>query len=60
MQFYSVRRTKRSTGVNSNIDFTAHKNFWASKGMNLGTTWDYQIMATEAFNSSGSCDVTTW
>ena len=60
MQFFSVRRTKRSTGVNNNINFPAHKSYWATKGMNLGSTWDYQIMATEAFNSSGSCNVTTW
>jgi endo-1,4-beta-xylanase len=60
MQFFSVRQGKRPTGVNSNINFTNHKNAWASKGMTLGSTWDYQIMATEGYNSSGSSNVTTW
>ena len=59
-QYFSVRQSKRSTGVNSNITFGNHVNAWASKGMTLGSSWAYQMMATEGFNSSGSSNVTTW
>ena len=59
-QYFSVRQSKRATGVNSNISFTNHVNAWASKGMTLGSSWSYQIMATEGYNSSGSSNVTTW
>jgi endo-1,4-beta-xylanase len=60
-QFWSVRTSKRSTGVNSNITFANHKNAWASKGWNLGTH-NYQVMATEVFNpaSSGSSNISVW
>jgi endo-1,4-beta-xylanase len=60
-QYWSVRQSKRSTGVNSNITFANHKNAWASKGWNLGTH-NYQVMATEVFNpsSSGSSNISVW
>jgi endo-1,4-beta-xylanase len=59
-QFFSVRQSKRSTGTNNNITFNNHKTAWANKGMNLGSSWAYQIMATEGFNSSGSDNLSTW
>ncbi|MGC4074330.1 MAG: glycoside hydrolase family 11 protein [Nibricoccus sp.] len=58
-QYWSVRRSKRSTGSNVAITFSNHVNAWAGKGWNLGTH-AYQIMATEGFQSSGSSNLTVW
>ncbi|HLK91195.1 MAG TPA: glycoside hydrolase family 11 protein [Polyangia bacterium] len=59
-QYFSVRQSKRATGVNSNITFGNHVSAWASHGMTLGSSWNYQMLATEGYNSSGSSNVTTW
>lgn len=59
-QFWSVRQSKRATGSNAAITFSNHVNAWKSKGMNLGSSWSYQVLATEGYQSSGSSNVTVW
>jgi len=59
-QFWSVRQSKRSIGTNNTITFANHVNAWKSHGMNLGSSWAYQIIATEGYQSSGYANVTVW
>jgi hypothetical protein len=54
-QYWSVRTTKRSSGT---VTFANHVAAWKALGMNMGTTWDYQIMESEGYQSTGSSDVT--
>lgn len=57
-QYFSVRNPKKGFGaISGTITFANHANFWASKGLALGNH-DYQVLATEGYQSRGSSDIT--
>ncbi|EMD39588.1 glycoside hydrolase family 11 protein [Gelatoporia subvermispora B] len=53
-QYWSIRSTKRSSGT---VTTANHFNAWAALGMNMGT-FNYQIISTEGYESTGSSVVT--
>jgi peptidoglycan/xylan/chitin deacetylase (PgdA/CDA1 family) len=57
-QYFSVRNPKKGFGqISGTVTFANHAAFWASKGMPLGAH-NYQIIATEGYQSRGSSDIT--
>lgn len=59
-QYWSVRQSKRATGSNVSINFANHVNAWRNCGMNLGSSWSYQALCVEGYQSSGYANVTVW
>jgi len=58
--FWSVRSSRKNPGgaISGNVSTACHFDAWKKYGMNLGSEHNYQIVATEAYYSSGSSQIT--
>jgi endo-1,4-beta-xylanase len=52
-QFFSVRQNKRNSG---SVTTGNHFNYWRQHG-NFGSSFNFQVMAVEAFSGSGYATV---
>ncbi|PVF96221.1 putative endo-1,4-beta-xylanase A [Serendipita vermifera] len=60
LQFWSVRNPKKSPGgsISGTVDVACHFNAWRTQGMNLGSSYSYQIVAIVGSPaSSGSATI---
>ncbi|HEY7774742.1 MAG TPA: glycoside hydrolase family 11 protein, partial [Marinagarivorans sp.] len=62
-QFFSVRTPRKPWGsISGTIDVGLHFQKWAEAGMQLGTDFDYMVLATEGYdgnnNASGDSSLT--
>jgi endo-1,4-beta-xylanase len=57
-QYYSVRQSQQGSG-NRSVTTGNHFNKWKSVLGSMGNH-NYMILATEGYNSSGSCNATVW
>ena len=59
-QFWSVRNPKKAPGgsISGTVDVQCHFDAWKGLGMNLGSEHNYQIVATEGYQSSGTATIT--
>jgi endo-1,4-beta-xylanase len=59
-QFWSVRNPKKNPGgsISGSVDTGCHFRAWSNLGMKLGSEWNYQIVATEGYHSSGTATIT--